>query len=1341
MFFLRTVRIRFPIQQAYLQKKDLSVFQENKTIYAYIINGSVTSDPIALKLTKPSEQLQWLYKLKETSTFNLLSSNTAGITVPKDIKLIGGAKINMDFIKLPIGVDITGDKFKISFGANVFDTEDPDYWNTFKKCCDAYNVDENKTVDQMQKLKNQLIANKFGKNSNKKATFSTELLGYLEGEIVNGKAIVTAVSGSVAVKFLFTYAQNFSFGPVPVYLSVEAGADASLDFTKARLLADDDVPFDLGITLNITPSVKVSGGVGAKGVASAGVWGKGSLPFKNNFSTYYRYVALKGEFGLEGGLLFLSGELKLLEGEKVIYEGYYKSSKARKAIRKSFDASQGMAYVEANNQNFNVSSRDYAENTSKWLGTKSNVKRAKAKSAGSGAAVSDLKQSVFANSKTQIVKFGDKLMAAWIDDDSSRDDYNRLSLVYSIYENGSWSEPKAVYDDGFGYNDDTPSLASDGENVYIAWQKSVKKMTEEDGIDSALESTEIYFAEYDNQNDKFINSYRVTNNNTYDYAPSVSVNNGKAVLCFVNNNENNLLAKSANTIYYTPFGGEVKQRASSLNMITTLDSDYSDGNLSVAYSVDIDGDLETSYDTRAFIDGSVIGEYTEDSTPVSNIVFGNFNGSKTVFYNDASNISYYDSDKTVKTVFDTDRSIAGDLNFVEFNGNPTLVWSENTDDATELFTCSYIDSKWTEPVQLTDTNRAVSNAAVEVLNGQMISVFDSTLTTETENDDGTVSYSKETNLCQMKTYGTTDTEISVGFIDESEFVKGENAALTAFVDNNGTEEINAVEFTISDSSGKTQTYTKSVSIASGDTAIVEIPYYISESFDKTDITITANAVSDKGESADSADYSLGNTDLSIDDLTVEYVGGDYHISGVVTNDSLIEAKDVAVKVGLRDVEDEEIINVVECGDLASGENYLIDYVVSQDEIEFDTDETEIIAYFVVTTTTDELLTENNYSGGVLQKHEHEWGEWETVTEPTCSQVGSSVRICQTCNSEETKELPIDQTKHSYLETVIAPTYEAGGYTLYECEYCHNSYTADFTDKLTKPSDPTTPTQPDNPGTTTPAPTTPSVPTTKPNNTNGTTGSAGNGTATTAPNGNTPTSAQMQQPTVNNSTTSQSNEQAVEEIASKYSVSADTLAIDDAKITNTKSDNDFKGSSYSKLQLQNTKTANKSITVKWNKVNGADGYIVYANKCGKNNKLKKVKTTTSTSFTQKKLKKGTYYKYMVIAYKSVNGQIVTLAASPTLHIATSGGKKGNAKSVKVNKTKLTLKKGKSATIKASAVKDKKPIATHKGIRFESSDKNIVTVSSKGKITAKKKGKATIYCYAQKGKCKKVTVTVK
>ncbi len=187
------------------------------------------------------------------------------------------------------------------------------------------------------------------------------------------------------------------------------------------------------------------------------------------------------------------------------------------------------------------------------------------------------------------------------------------------------------------------------------------------------------------------------------------------------------------------------------------------------------------------------------------------------------------------------------------------------------------------------------------------------------------------------------------------------------------------------------------------------------------------------------------------------------------------------------------------------------------------------------------------------------------------------------------------------------------------------------------------------------------------------------------------------------------------------------------------DNDPANSTFSLLQAKATKVTKNSITVVWKKMNGAGSYTIFANKCGKGNKYKKTKTVTGTKYVHKKLKKGTYYKFIIVA--NAAGQ--TKAVSKTIHAATSGGKVGNSKSVKItSKNSLSLKVGKTSKIKAKAIpKSRKlKVKTHRKLAYESDNPAVAAVSKSGVIKAVGKGNCSVYVYAQNGVFAKVKVTV-
>lgn len=130
----------------------------------------------------------------------------------------------------------------------------------------------------------------------------------------------------------------------------------------------------------------------------------------------------------------------------------------------------------------------------------------------------------------------------------------------------------------------------------------------------------------------------------------------------------------------------------------------------------------------------------------------------------------------------------------------------------------------------------------------------------------------------------------------------------------------------------------------------------------------------------------------------------------------------------------------------------------------------------------------------------------------------------------------------------------------------------------------------------------------------------------------------------------------------------------------------------------------------------------------------------------------------IQWKSSNKKVATVSSNGTVKAVGYGtatitckaldgsNKKATCKvyikkyvtSIKLNTKSKTIKKGKTYTLKA---KINPSSATIKKVSWSSSNKNIATISSKGVVKAKKKGRCTITCRALDGSGKKVKCTIK
>lgn len=215
-------------------------------------------------------------------------------------------------------------------------------------------------------------------------------------------------------------------------------------------------------------------------------------------------------------------------------------------------------------------------------------------------------------------------------------------------------------------------------------------------------------------------------------------------------------------------------------------------------------------------------------------------------------------------------------------------------------------------------------------------------------------------------------------------------------------------------------------------------------------------------------------------------------------------------------------------------------------------------------------------------------------------------------------------------------------------------------------------------------------------------------------------------------------------AESQGIEMDTLLLTEETILKTASDKDVRGSVYGRLQAQAKKAAARQVKLKWKKIKGADGYLIYCGECGKKSGyklVKKIEKGSAKSFKAGKLKKGKGYRFIVRAYKKAGTKLVTVSASKAVHVVTNGGKKTNAKNIKLGKLSKKLKKGGTLKLKASIKKQKKSTPTCRKLSFESSDNKVAAVTGAGTIKAKSKGKCTIYIYAHNGLCKQVKITVR
>ncbi len=189
-------------------------------------------------------------------------------------------------------------------------------------------------------------------------------------------------------------------------------------------------------------------------------------------------------------------------------------------------------------------------------------------------------------------------------------------------------------------------------------------------------------------------------------------------------------------------------------------------------------------------------------------------------------------------------------------------------------------------------------------------------------------------------------------------------------------------------------------------------------------------------------------------------------------------------------------------------------------------------------------------------------------------------------------------------------------------------------------------------------------------------------------------------------------------------------------------------SYMSMQLKSQKSTKTSNKLKWKAVENADGYIVkyakYNEEKGKFGSWHKeiIEDGDAVSYKVENLKEGSYYKFVVKAYKLVDGRKEKIAKAKAVLAATKGGEYGNVVSVQLASKEAVLETGKTWGIEAAVTTEEgKKFIEYRAIKFESDNTKVASVDKNGVVTAKKAGTCTVYVYAQNGACKKVKITVK
>ncbi len=636
--------------------------------------------------------------------------------------------------------------------------------------------------------------------------------GYIEIEYLgNGEYYVKTsyVKVGVAAKISFNAQASF-YGVVGVFFKAEVSGEATLDIKISRFEPEqgfgvEDLNFSMEDKLTLEGGAYLLWGIG-----SASLYGTGKIGFRLGIipNLEFEHVYISGEFGAKWSVMW-----GLWSGKKIIASGdIYNWSKSQTYMMRML--SKGIYEAQQDPNSYTFNDRTYLNNRSPWQ---------------SG---DYLQTGIYDNVAPKIVSCGDTTVMVWLDDNSQRDASNFQMLYYSIYEDGVWSQPKAVADNGtFDCEFD---LYCDGEKIYVVYTEMVNQNSNietvdlaEDDITSMIGKVEACVAVFDGF--EFNNPVCITDNDVIEVLPTINEIDGKIRITWIESSSIGIDGNiTDNNICYSDFDGKrwsiPVTQTSNQNTVSDVITINLDGVSYMVYIVDADGNGETKDDQIL-----VLCDQSGNAIELDGGLIAN---PQAVVVNGKNALTWYNNGKIYmvtklgqKPIALLPENVFGSVNYqvVSLGANKTMltfVMSNTNKEGTSDIYGVYIDEIGclTSPVRLTDSDGAMGNYSVAFEEGELIIVFTEVFAQVSGENIETV-----TNLRSTQVEFFTDISVEAADFDIDVIKPSSSLNMALTLSNKGTDNVDAFTvnlYGINDELLYTSEYNEQ--IKSGDTKVFNV---------------------------------------------------------------------------------------------------------------------------------------------------------------------------------------------------------------------------------------------------------------------------------------------------------------------------------------------------------------------------------------------------------------------------------------------------------------------------------------------------------------------------------------
>ncbi len=665
---------------------------------------------------------------------------------------------------------------------------------------------------------------------------------------------------SVEVNGTLTFKTNVSIGGLGSFDSVE------------------DVMVDLELIIGLTLRAAIGAEVGY-GLVGGEFWAQGGLEF--TIPTCKTVLSLSMGFK-ETFVWFISTKQVIGEKEWVVYDPSTRQAESndnscnirsesirpeKKSIKREMYAAPVVNDITSEESLFETSPRDYLENQ-KWVGGK------------------DIIQYAYPQSEAKISELdgttGDLIMV-FIGDDSERTDNNRTALYYSIYDNGKWSQPKQLENDGTA--DAFPNLSTDGRNSYAIWLDMPEKIGDLSKVsadyitENIIAKMKLEIAKYDHAKGTW---EKVLSPQTegLNKLPQIAAGGGKTIAAWVNNSGKKAVGTEENPddIYFVYNNGTSWRapKAFITNSENVNESDlllyngkayfvyttnaYSEDGLYKLYASIFDG--KTWSKPRGMLDNKF-----NDSHPSIAVE----NGKPVVFWNNDGLIykAGIESGKQDIVVNSSKAFGIQELQATNTDEGIALAWTTATGGEQKLFisTCEETSSTWTQGVELKHNSMEIPRDITLAGNGnEIMAVYNKSIY---KNDEENSKYYYDGTLLTSTSYvRKIDLAIpsdGVYFVNNG-VMPGEETKVYVEVENVGDLTAKNISVALYDGDKLVSKKEMNKSISHGSSLIAEFEIQIPSNYSGLNLKAVAEVANDGDTSNNTCELKLSFADVEITNL-------------------------------------------------------------------------------------------------------------------------------------------------------------------------------------------------------------------------------------------------------------------------------------------------------------------------------------------------------------------------------------------------------------------------------------------------------------------------------------------